>query len=359
MELDGIEVLCKDIFLNAKWENRICVLFEEGEIYEKLKEKSDKIFSLKKENRNKEKIVEKIVQYCNKEKIDIITVHHGGVSCNIIYIMLKKKLKNVKFVRYLHGSFDQYSFGNGENKLKDIVVKKVMKKAFDVSDLLVFISKAVEKTFTDVFKIDNKNKAIIYNGINNTFFNNISEEKKEDIIYVGRLSKVKGLDVFLNALNKVYDKNQNVSTTFVGDGEERQKLEKMVQDFKMEDKVQFVGTQSNVINWLDSKSIFVYPSICAEGFGISVAEAMSRGCIPVAFRKGGLPELIENGKNGYLIDEVSEEKLANKILDILKLSNEEIEELRKNAIQTSRNFSIDNTINELEGQYKKLIDRKN
>ena len=102
MELDGIEVLCKDVFGNAEWDNRICVLFEEGEIYENLKKKSDKVFSLKCENRNKKNIVKKIVEYCEKEKIDIITEHHGGVSCNIIYINLKKKIKNVKFVKYLH-----------------------------------------------------------------------------------------------------------------------------------------------------------------------------------------------------------------------------------------------------------------
>ena len=347
-------MLCKDIFLNAKWDNRICVLFEEGEIYESLKEKSDKIFSLKNENRNKKNIVKKLVEYCNKEKIDIITVHHGGISCNLIYISLKKKLKNVKFVRYLHGSFDKYSFGNGENKLKDFIVKTVMQKAFDVSDLLIFISKAVQKTFTDTFNIDNKNKAIIYNGINNAFFDKVLEERKMNIIYVGRLSKVKGVDILLNSLRDVYNENSNIITTIVGDGEEKQHLEEMTIELGIQDNVQFVGRQANVIQWLDRNSIFIYPSIWEEGFGISVAEAMARGCIPMTFRKGGLPELIENGKNGFLIDEVSEEKLANKILDILNLPDEKIDSLRENAIQTARKFSIDNTINELEKQYKSL-----
>ena len=272
----------------------------------------------------------------------------------MIYISLKKKLKNVKFVRYLHGSFDKYSFGNGENKLKDFIVKMVMQKAFDVSDLLIFISKAVQKTFTDTFKIDNNNKAIIYNGINNSFFNNVLEERKMNIIYVGRLSKVKGIDILLNSLKDVYNENYNITTTIVGDGEEKQNLEKLIIELGIQNNVQFVGRQANVIQWLDKNGIFIYPSICEEGFGISVAEAMARGCIPVTFKKGGLPELIENEKNGYLIDEVSEEKLANKILEILNLPNEDIKRLRKNAIQTAQRFSIDNTINELEKQYKNL-----
>ena len=136
--------------------------------------------------------------------------------------------------------------------------------------------------------------------------------------------------------------------------EERENLEKMTLELGIHDNVKFVGRQADVKKWLDENTIFVYPSICGEGFGIAVAEAMARGCIPVTFRKGGLPELIENEENGYLIDEVSEEELANKILEILSLQNEEIDRLRKNAMQTARKFTIYNTIKELEKQYKNL-----
>ena len=252
------------------------------------------------------------------------------------------------------GSFDKYGFGNGKNKLKDFVVKKVMQKAFDVSDKLIFISKAVEKTFVENFKINNKNKVVIYNGINNTFFENPIEDREQNIIYVGRLSQEKGVHVLIKALEKVYSKNAKVITTIVGDGEERENLEKMALELGIQNNVKFVGRQADVKSWLDKNTIFVYPSICGEGFGISVAEAMARGCISVTFRKGGLPELIEDGENGYLIDEVSDENLANKILEILNLPNEEIKRLRTNAIKTSKKFSIDNTIKNLEEQYKSL-----
>ena len=88
----GIEVLCKDIFLRSNFDNRICCLFDEGEIFKSLSEENEKIFSLKKYNKNINKIVKYLVKYCINEKIEIITVHHGGLSCNLIYIMLKKKI---------------------------------------------------------------------------------------------------------------------------------------------------------------------------------------------------------------------------------------------------------------------------
>ena len=104
----GIEVLLRDIIADKTLDNRICCLFEEGEIYEELKSKNEKIFSLKDKNRNRKEIVKELKEYCIKESIDIITIHHGGINCNLIYMMLKKELPNMKYARYFHSSFDEY-----------------------------------------------------------------------------------------------------------------------------------------------------------------------------------------------------------------------------------------------------------
>lgn len=104
----GIEILLKDIILNSKTDNRICFLFKEGEIYEELKEKTNKVFSLKSKKKNRKLIVKEIKEYCIREKIDIVTIHHAGINSDLIYIMLKKALPNIKYVRYLHSSFDKF-----------------------------------------------------------------------------------------------------------------------------------------------------------------------------------------------------------------------------------------------------------
>ena len=106
--------------------------------------------------------------------------------------------------------------------------------------------------------------------------------------------------------------------------------------------------------WLDESDIFVYPSVCEEAFGISVIEAMARGCIVVTFNKGGLPELIKDGVNGFLVTKADEESLARKLEEIIenKYNNQEI---IKNAIETAKHFTIDNTIENLYKEYKKLL----
>lgn len=356
----GIEILCKDILTKAKFDNRICCLFDEGEIFKSLKEENRNIFSLKKDNRNLKKITDDLVKYCIDEKIDIITIHHGGLSCNLVYIMLKKRLPNLKYVRYLHACFDKYAFGNDKGIFNRILIKIAMQKAFDYSDLLIFISKAVEKSFEAKFNIKNKKKAIIYNGISEKFFTKKrikrnEQDNRTNIIFVGRLSYVKGIDILIKAFKEVSQKNNNIFLTIVGDGEEKQRLASLTKELNVSDKVNFVGRQLNVIEWLDNADIFVYPSIWKEGFGISVVEAMARGCIPIVSNKGGLPEVIQDFQNGFLFEKGSVNDLIQKINIVINLDVQEKSKLILNAMNRSKVFSIENTIKSLNKELKDLM----
>ena len=354
----GIEVLCKDIIEKANWDNRICFLFEEGKIYEELKKRDANVFSLKNEDRNRKKIVNKLVDYCVKEKIEIVTVHHGGANCNLIYIMLKKKLPKLKYVRYLHGCFDEYTFGNEGNFIKRTLVKFVMQKAFNISDLLIFISNAVKDSFDKKFNIKDKKTAIVYNGIDSKFLEEakLKNEDMKNIIFVGRLTYVKGVNLLIEALKKIHEVNDNIKLTIVGEGEEKQNLINQVNELDLQNFVLFTGRQANVIKWLDKADIFVYPSIWQEGFGISVVEAMARGCIPVAFNKGGLTEIIESGKNGFLISNVNSDELAKQIIEIISMDSKMAKIIRNNAMKSAKRYTINKTLLKLKEGYNNILD---
>ena len=262
----------------------------------------------------------------------------------------------MKYVRYFHSSFDEYWEGRG-GTFKNFIIKLAMQKAINSSDLLVFISKAVEKTFLDNFRIDKNKCKIIYNGINSNYINkeqNISNKRMNEIIFVGRLEYEKGVHLLVEAFDKINKKVPETKLTIVGDGTERDKLVKKVEKLNLSDKIAFVGRQNNVIEWLDKSEIFVYSSIWEEGFGISVIEAMSRGCIPITFNKGGLPEIITNGKNGFLVKELKADSLARKIIKVLKLNKREKRKIINNAIDRAKEFKIESTIEELKEAYDKL-----
>ena len=354
----GIEVLLKNIVQNDLLDNRICCLFDEGEIYQELKEQTDKIFSLKELKRNRNKIVDALVKYSKKEKIDIIVVHHGGINCNLIYMMLKKKLPHIKYVRYFHSCFDK--FWDGRDKfLKNIVTKIVMQKAINISDQLIFISKVVQKSFEQCFNIPKEKSTIVYNGIHQDFlqcktkphFNN----EEINMIFVGRLEKLKGVHILVQAFKDLYKNNPNIKLTIVGEGKEEKNLKQLAEKTEAGNNIYFVGRQNNIIQWLDKADIFVYPSICEEGFGISVAEAMARGCIPITFYKGGIPELISNGENGFLIKQTEEKALVAGIEKVIEMDDSERQKIIENEINTAKQFSIINTIEKLKEVYEKIV----
>ena len=288
------------------------------------------------------------------------------MKCNIIYLMLMKKLKDVKFIRYLHGCFDKYSFGNDGNFIKRFLVKKVMNKALKQSDLIIYISEAVKRSFENIFNIKNKNNKVIYNGIPDTFFDrkfteNKAEEKNNDnkyiqISYVGRLAKLKGVDILLQAVAELQDEIKKVRLNIVGEGEEENNLKEEVKKLKIEKYVTFYGRKKDVIPILDKTDIFVYPSICEEGLGISVIEAMARNCIIIAFNKGGLPEIIDNDENGIIVKDVNSKDLSRAIKHIINIESNKKEEMKENARKKAMKFNINNTIKEIE---KSLVELKN
>lgn len=361
----GIEVLCQNILLKSKEDNRICCLFSEGEIYDNLKKAGKKVFSVADLNGNVVKIVKELEKYCQKEKMDVVIVHHGGLKCNIIYLMLMKRLKGTKFIRYLHGCFDNYSFGNDGNCIKRFLVKKVMSKALRKSDLIIYISDAVKRSFENVFNVKSKNNKVIYNGIPDTFFDRQLTENKEEqknndnnyiqISYVGRLAKLKGVDILIEAVSELQDEIKKIRLNIVGDGEEEKNLKKEVEELKIDKYVTFLGRKKDVIPILDKTDIFIYPSVCEEGLGISVIEAMARKCITIAFNKGGLPEIIDNNKNGIIVENVSSKDLSKAIRHIINMESNKKEETKENARQKAMKFNINNTINEIE---KALIELK-
>mgnify|MGYP002798834358 CR=1 FL=1 len=358
----GIEVLCKNIILNSKIDNRLCCMFGKGEIYDELRRKHAKIFSTDGLNQNVFKIAKKIENYCLTEAIDVVIVHHGGMKCNIIFLLLMSKLKKVKFVRYLHGSFDSYTFGNDGNFLKRILIKLVMQKALERANLIIYISKEVKKSFEKAFKIKTKSK-IIYNGIPDKFFKDTPKRDFNNsitIAYVGRLTKTKGIDLLLDAFYNIYQEH-NVKMIITGTGELEKQLKEKVNKLNINKFVKFTGRKENVIPILDEAELFVYPSIWEEGFGISVVEAMARGCIPITFKKGGLPEIINNNVNGFMADNVDYKCLSNKILDAIKLIDTDKKEallMSNRAIETAKKFKIENTIDNINKELKDIVKEK-
>ncbi len=126
-----------------------------------------------------------------------------------------------------------------------------------------------------------------------------------DDILVGVVSRLeaprKGHHVLLQALVQVVHEHPRLHCVFIGDGLGRPRLEAQARELGLEARVTFAGTQRDIPVWLRALDIFVLPSL-HEGFPMAIIEAMAAGRPIIATRVGGVPELIEDGREGLLVE---------------------------------------------------------
>ncbi len=153
-------------------------------------------------------------------------------------------------------------------------------------------------------------------------------EDGDGVLYIGRLAPKKGLKYLIEAMAEV-----DTGLTIVGDGSERVRLERLATE--TDATVTFEGEvePDEVHRYYQSSAIFVLPSIEGEGMPNVVLEAMARGLPVVATDSGGVPTLIDDSSNGYLVSMRDSDALADRINRLLA-----DEPLRKELGQSARTF---------------------
>ena len=162
-----------------------------------------------------------------------------------------------------------------------------------------------------------KNKEIIFNPLNKKNMLDVQFKDKEKlIIAVGDLIDQKGFDMLISSLSTVELSDWKVM--IIGEGKDRDSLTALIKEHQLEDKISLIGRKNNIFDYYKKASIFVLSSRY-EGFPNVLAEAMSHGCACVAFDcKTGPSDMIENGKNGLLVEANNISKLGKKIDYLIK-----------------------------------------
>lgn len=154
-------------------------------------------------------------------------------------------------------------------------------------------------------------------------------ERSNVVGYLGRLSKEKGVMEFVRAIALIARERSNLQFVLVGDGPLRGKIEEELETLGLRQKVRLTGHVANetVPEYLNQMKILVLPSY-TEAFGASI-EAMACGAICIANRVGGLPDVIADGKTGFLLEDNSPETIARKVVEVL--DNPKLEEIQQDA----------------------------
>jgi len=137
------------------------------------------------------------------------------------------------------------------------------------------------------------------------------------ILSIAALHPRKGLKYLLEAFASVYEKIPAAKLVIVGEGPQKQELEKLMKKLEIDNGVVLSGYQSNIPKILKSSDMFVLPSI-KEAFGLVLLEAMEAQLPIIATNVGGIPEIVQNHKSGELVDPADAEMLADKMIELIR-----------------------------------------
>jgi len=232
-----------------------------------------------------------------------------------------------------------------------VLIKSIYPKA----DAIICVSKGVAIDLCKFIHCLDKIR-VVYNPITNQKIKDLAEEEINHpwffdsqipiILAIGRLAKTKDYPNLIGAFKKILDK-MPANLVILGEGSEREKLEKLAYKLGLSNNIAFLGFQSNIYKYIKRASVFVLSSL-QEGFGNVIIEAMACGT-PVVSTDclSGPREIIEHGKNGILVPVADKEILAMAIINVLnspELRNKFSEAGEKRA----EHFSIEKSVKEYE-----------
>ena len=182
-------------------------------------------------------------------------------------------------------------------------------------------------------------------------------DKGENFVFcsVGRLHPVKNYGLYLRAAEKIMQKYDKVRFWIVGDGEEYEKLTALSRELKIEDKVRFWGCRKDTDDILYRCDTFVQTSF-TEGSPNTIAEAMRAGKPVVSTKSTDLSEMIEDDKNGYLVENDNVERLAEAMEKMLLKTEEERMAMGKYSQKLfEKTFLAENVAKEFERFYDEVL----
>ena len=249
----------------------------------------------------------------NYKNIIISNVHYN----NVILAHLAKKINGLKIILVERTPLEELNiFFSIKDFLKKKIIKFLINFSYPLADIIVANSKGIKNGFSNDLK---KKIKVIYPPAIIKILNPkkiVKNPKSFKAVCFSRLSIEKNLDCAIKSFN--YLKDTNITLTIYGDGNQREKLLKLVNNLNLKNKVFFKKHTKNVIKEMKKFNILISPSFF-EGCSNSIIEALNNDLAVIASNcPGGNKEILFNGKLGELFISNSEYDLSLKIKKIIK-----------------------------------------
>lgn len=217
--------------------------------------------------------------------------------------------------------------GSDVRAMNNALIKKMKIYALKKAKVVTVVSNELKLQVQQLFGVS---EVLVHPmGVDVSKFKNDKDRarlnKERTVLFVGRLDKIKGVPYLIEAMKDI-----DAKLVIVGDGALREELEKQAEPFG--EKITFLGAveHAKLPEIYRNADVFVAPSItlengATEGFGLVFVEAMAAGLPVIGTATGGIKDIIDDGVNGYLIEEKSSREIVEKINYLFKNTDVYIE----------------------------------
>ncbi|MDB5247823.1 MAG: hypothetical protein JWQ40_2217 [Segetibacter sp.] len=282
-----------------------------------------------------------------KEKPDAFIVHFGATNVSMLASWLLRVNYRICWMHTLSGQF--YSDKDDEKVARRNVDKR--RWVYSLATNVIVLNEYGRRDAKEGYKIPEKKIFKIYNGIYPIPMATHRQEGVKSIRFIGRLDKSKGLDVVLEAFARLSTGREDVRLDIAGAGPELELLTTWIIEHKLEDKITYHGYFTDY----EQSRKFISEAYCLivpsriDNFPTVILEALSAAVPVIGSDVAGIPDMIENNKDGYLVEVGNIPAFANAILSLV--DNEGLRnELGKQAKENfETKFSMDQHVKNVEG----------
>jgi N-acetyl-alpha-D-glucosaminyl L-malate synthase BshA len=302
-------------------------------------------------------LTSKLVDVVKYEKLDLLHCHYAIPHASAAYMaqqILKSQGIMIPFVTTLHGT-DITLVG------KDPSFEPVITFSINQSTRVTAVSESLRKDTFSHFAI-NREIDVIPNFICPLDYQLPNDQKYKQryapngellITHISNFRKVKRVGDVIAVFRGLLDNGVNAKLMMVGDGPERNIVERQCREWQICDKVKFLGSLKSTTEVLTISDLFVLPSE-TESFGLAALEALACRVPVIASNTGGIPEVVEHGVSGFLSNVGDVDDMVKNALKILE-SETSLKEFKEAAKEQAKKFDMARILPLYEELYEEAI----
>lgn len=304
-------------------------------------------------------LASKIAEVSKWANLDLVHVHYAiphTVSAFLARQLLKDK--HLPILTTLHGT--DITIVGHEPQFFDIT-----KFSIEESDMVTAVSHSLKEDTSRTFGLE-KEIEVVYNFIDPQEYhrvevpclkNRLAQPGEKIIIHISNFRPVKRIKDVVDIFARIKEK-MPARLLMVGDGPEVPAIHQYIDSLGLGRDVRFLGKQERVVELLSVSDLCLLPSE-KESFGLVALEAIACGVPVIASRTGGLPEVIDDGFNGYLLPVGDVKAMADRGLKLLG-DQDTWQYMSENGVNSSKErFHIDKIVQHYEDCYSRIIKAKN